>query len=244
VKMVVQFAVRNKTPLFAAILLFALGSRPVDAQSFNAYDVNQIQLLSGYTFSVNGSGDLSNVGQSGTYEFGFSGSGTTPITAVVVSSGSIFGSVGTIIQISAVDQFGLISGAGVSFTTTGNVIHDYDGSTNTPWNPDTFGGGIGYTSANFGNADFLKGLGEFTSPTDAKYGTFNFAGVSSSGQIVIGTHVRVGGGGPNPVTAPVEIVGLANGPIVPEGSSMAMLGMGMLPILGICIRRRKNASHK
>src|SRR5436190_23864768 len=111
--MQVQSVVRKTTPLFAAILFIALGSRAVQAQSFSAYDTNQIELLSGFTFSINGvaQSDLSHVGDSGTYVFGFTGTvaNPTPITAVVVSASSVFGPAGTIIEISGMNQVGLFA---------------------------------------------------------------------------------------------------------------------------------------
>src|SRR5437667_22233 len=78
--------------LVGAAALCAIGMGSANAQAFSAWDSNQALLVSGYSFSINGVGqsDLSNVGQSGTYDFGFT-SPDVPIVVQFLGGSSAFG---------------------------------------------------------------------------------------------------------------------------------------------------------
>src|SRR3989442_8694514 len=108
-KMKVGRPPRGAIVLAAVLALVACNARQARSQAFSAYDSNHVQLVSGYTFSVNGAAqtNLSNVGVDGAYSFGFQ---TTGVPIVIrILTGSAFGAVGSLVNITGIDQFGLLS---------------------------------------------------------------------------------------------------------------------------------------
>src|SRR6266481_1117964 len=95
--------------LACTIGLLAVMVGAASAQSFNSYDSNHVELLDGFTFHINGvaQSDLSNVGASGTYEFGFATG--APIHLKILSANSVWGAFGSIIDISSMSEFGIIA---------------------------------------------------------------------------------------------------------------------------------------
>src|SRR5437667_3045552 len=90
----------------AALCAIAMGS--ANAQAFSAWNSNQAKLVSGYTFSINGvaQSDLSNVGQDGTYDFGFTNS-HSPIVVQFLGGSTAFGvAPGGYMSFTSIDEFG------------------------------------------------------------------------------------------------------------------------------------------
>jgi hypothetical protein len=224
------------------LLLSTFSSGTARAQAFSAFDVNQVRLVSGFTFSVNGipQSDLSNVGASGVYDFGFQLTGGPIVVQFLKAPNDFNIPFLGLDNITGIESFGLISNTGVAFTrpNPGNTIHDYDGSTNTAWKPQDFGGGGGYTAKNFGGADFLRGGSEFTTTDKAQYGSFEFDNVSGQG-IFLGAHFRDG----NNNTGHIVITEIGDpippASIVPESSGLALFAGGLLPILGFMKLRKR-----
>src|SRR5205809_7976751 len=128
---------RRFLSLACAVGLFAVTAGVASGQSFGSYDSNHVELMDGYTFSINGVAqtDLSNLGVNGTYEFGFANSG--PIHLKILA-GSTWGPAGTIVTIGAMSEFGIVASSGLTFDfptalNLGNTITDYNGNTDTPW---------------------------------------------------------------------------------------------------------------
>src|SRR5215468_8034024 len=86
---------RSVLSLAWAAGLLAVSVGAASAQNFSSYNSNHAILLDGYTFSINGVAqtDLSNIGTSGTYEFGFTNSG--PIH-ILITGGNVFGNVSVV----------------------------------------------------------------------------------------------------------------------------------------------------
>ena len=241
---------RSVMSLAWAAGLLAVSVAASNAQgSFNSFNSNHVELISGFTFKINNVSqtDLSNVGVSGTYEFGFATPGV-PIMAKILA-GSAFGAVGSIVSLTSMKDFGIIGpgSSGLTFLHPGNSLHEYNGTTDSAtWSFNALSGGPGgsaggvYTAGSFGSsAHILRGGIENTSTSDDQYGDFDFTNISHTGPIYFGAHFRANGLGG--VTAPL-IVDVIDAPpnLVPEGSSMAMLGCGALPLLGILIKRRRS----
>jgi hypothetical protein len=234
--------------LACTAVCLALTVGTANAQNFNSFDTNHVRLISGFTFHIDGvvQTDLSNIGidtLNHTYDFGFSTPGT-PIVAQILA-GSVFGPVGSFVSFSAMKDFGFISQSALNLTHDRNVILNYDGSTNADWQQGSnavFGGGGGYSASNFGSSDFIRGGQEYGGLTDPEHGWYDFTVNSHSGQIGLAAHFRENG---TVTTAPLIIDGFAaieSAPnLAPEGSSLAMLGCGTLPLLGILIKRRRNS---
>ena len=79
---------------------------------------------------------------------------------------------------------------------------------------------------------------EFSGTADAQHGAFDFTNISN-GPALLGAHFRVGGANGN--TGFVTISTGGGTSVVPEASSLAMVGFGALPILGMFIKRRKQS---
>src|SRR5437763_16522373 len=83
---------RTVFTIAGAAAICAIGASWANAQSFNAWNSNQARLISGYTFNIDGvaQSDLSNVGLSGTIDFGFAAP-DVPIVVQFLAGSAAFG---------------------------------------------------------------------------------------------------------------------------------------------------------
>lgn len=224
---------------FTGAVLLCIGvQRPVRAQNFNAFDSNQVQLVSGYTFQANGVNvtSSSQIGPSGTYVFGFA-VGNTPITVKFLQNSADFGiNAGQTDTFTAIEDFGLISSSGVSATLgTSSAITAYNKVSAGNWSPGSYGAGPNYKAGNFGSSNFLRGGSEYTGVANAQSGSFNFSGVASNSTIYAGGHWRDSNG----KTGHILIKGFAaTTNVTPEGGSLALLAGGLIPLLPLARRCR------